>query len=136
MDPGGQLVGIDPHPPGRLGLSFERAITRRELSRVSGANVELWRMDSNAASTCWSDDIDLLFIDGDHSWDGIDNDWKRWSGWIREDGVVALHDSQPTSIPALDSVRYYREVISCDKRFVEIDVVDSMTVLRRIPNGS
>lgn len=39
--------------------------------------------------------IDMLFIDGDHSYDGVRADWLTWSPLVRPGGTVAFHDTWP-----------------------------------------
>jgi predicted O-methyltransferase YrrM len=39
--------------------------------------------------------FDLLFIDGDHSLEGIMNDYVRYSPLVRKGGLIVLHDIQP-----------------------------------------
>lgn len=36
--------------------------------------------------------IDLLLIDGDHSYAGAKSDWNLYSPLVKEDGLIALHD--------------------------------------------
>jgi predicted O-methyltransferase YrrM len=36
--------------------------------------------------------LDLLFIDGDHSFAGVSGDFKLYSRFVRPGGIVALHD--------------------------------------------
>jgi predicted O-methyltransferase YrrM len=36
--------------------------------------------------------IDLLFIDGDHSYEGVKKDWKMYSTLVKKGGLVAFHD--------------------------------------------
>jgi predicted O-methyltransferase YrrM len=128
----GEVIGIDPHPPGRLGVSFERWIAEYHVSRVRRARARLIRQFSHDAVTAWSEPVDFLFIDGDHSWDAIARDWNDWSPHVAKDGVVALHDSRSTPGKAdLDSVRFTADVVRQDPRFEVIDEVDSLTVLRR-----
>jgi predicted O-methyltransferase YrrM len=37
--------------------------------------------------------IDLLFIDGDHSYDACHADWHCWSTCLKQDAIVVFHDS-------------------------------------------
>lgn len=37
--------------------------------------------------------IDLLFLDGDHTYDGVAEDWRLWSPLVRPGGLVAFHDT-------------------------------------------
>lgn len=133
MAPDGVLTGIDPHPPGRLGISFERWIAKREVAKYPRGCVDLVRKLSHEALSSWTRALDLLFIDGDHSWDGIDRDWRGYSGFVESGGVVLLHDSR--SVPwreDADSVRYTAMVVVKDRRFRVVEEVDSLTVLERL----
>ena len=132
MAPDGELTAIDPFPAGRLGVSFEFAIARREVGRAPQRAVRWCRERSATAVQAWTAQIDFLFVDGDHSWRGIDHDWTAWSAFVATDGVVLLHDSLPLPGGAPhESVRYTQQVIGRDPRFTTIDVVGSITVLRR-----
>ena len=133
MHPAGTVTGIDPHPVGRLGVSFERWIAAREVARHQRGHAVLLRKLSWEAASEWTAPIDFLFIDGDHSWNGIDRDWRDWTSFIVPGGVVALHDSRSVSErPDYDSVRYTQHVILRDANFREIDSADSLTILARV----
>lgn len=36
--------------------------------------------------------LDILFIDGDHTYEGVKEDWETYSPFVREDGIVVFHD--------------------------------------------
>jgi predicted O-methyltransferase YrrM len=38
-------------------------------------------------------EADLVFIDGDHSYEGVKRDWETWSGRISKRGIAAFHDA-------------------------------------------
>jgi predicted O-methyltransferase YrrM len=40
----------------------------------------------------WDQPIDLLFIDGDHSYEGVCSDFMTWFPHVKKGGVVAFHD--------------------------------------------
>ena len=78
--------------------------------------------------------LDFLFIDGDHSWDGIRADWEGWAALVEPGGVVCLHDSRATPerpIADAGSVRYTEDVIARDPRFEVVEQVATLTVLVR-----
>ena len=132
MAPEGVVTGIDRHPPGRLFVSFERLVAQHELARHPRGRAVLLRQWSHEAAADWHTPIDFLFIDGDHSWEGLERDWRAWTPHIVPGGFVALHDSR--SVPAredLDSVRFTNEVVLGDPRFRIVETVDSLTVLER-----
>ena len=39
--------------------------------------------------------IDLLFIDGDHSYEGVKGDFERYAPMVSPGGAVLFHDIQP-----------------------------------------
>jgi predicted O-methyltransferase YrrM len=41
----------------------------------------------------WKTPIDLLFIDGDHSFAAAERDYLDWNGHVRNGGYVAFHDA-------------------------------------------
>ena len=73
--------------------------------------------------------VDMLFIDGDHSWQGISGDWMAWSDHIASDGIVALHDSINSG--QCGSECFTQEVVLHDKRFEFIETIDTLTVVKR-----
>lgn len=62
-------------------------------------SINLFTADSHAASTLdlissgvHDVRLDLLFIDGDHSYEGVKMDFEMYSPLVRKGGVVAFHD--------------------------------------------
>ena len=132
----GTLFCIDPYPNGRLGFSTPRVIANKEVSRIQNGSIE-WIRDTgaNAARELRDRDFDFVFIDGDHSYEGLNADWQGWSVLVRASGIIALHDSRSTAMRPIDdagSVRFTNDVILKDSRFKTVDQVDSLTVLRKI----
>jgi predicted O-methyltransferase YrrM len=39
--------------------------------------------------------LDLLFIDGDHTYEGVKSDFEMYSCLVRQDGIIAFHDIVP-----------------------------------------
>jgi predicted O-methyltransferase YrrM len=37
--------------------------------------------------------IDLMFIDGDHSYEACLTDWQSWNEFLKKDAIVVFHDS-------------------------------------------
>lgn len=138
MAPDGILYAVDPYPLGRLGISFQQKIAQSEVGRARNGRVEWVRKTGAEAAKDLAPAVvgrvDLIFIDGNHSYEGLKEDWEGWSGLLAPGGVVGLHDSRPTPdrpIEGAGSVRYTSEVIRQDNRFQVCSEVDSLTVLRR-----
>jgi predicted O-methyltransferase YrrM len=94
----GKVYAIDPHREndwsdlGTNGatLGFLRTrIKRYQLER----QCEVMPMTSDAAARTWTQPIDLLFIDGDHTLAGVQQDFELFAPWVKPSGIVALHDS-------------------------------------------
>lgn len=57
-----------------------------------GRNVQLIQGDSQKTTYPEIGEIDLLFIDGDHSYEGCTNDLENWFPKVAPGGHVVLHD--------------------------------------------
>jgi predicted O-methyltransferase YrrM len=132
---GGRLFGIDPFFKGRLGICYHKIIAELHLKRNGVTeSVEIIEKLSFDAVGDLPATVDFIFIDGDHSYEGIHKDWQLYANLLKAGGIMALHD---TSIIAADgdwvqgSVRYYNDVIKHDNRFEWIATVDRMNILRR-----
>jgi predicted O-methyltransferase YrrM len=134
----GELWAVDPYPVGRLGVSFQRMVAHAEVDSVEHARVRWVEATGAQAAEIWKREgqgpLDFIFIDGDHTWEGISSDWTAWSGLVAPGGLVALHDSRSTPTRKIDdagSARFTREVILKDPAFRVRREVDSLTIVER-----
>lgn len=93
----GKLYAIDPHVPTAWNdpdAVESLPILQRNL-RACGltAYVEVIRATSEEAARGWARPIDLLFVDGDHSYEGVKRDWELFSPHLAPFGVAVMHDS-------------------------------------------
>jgi predicted O-methyltransferase YrrM len=133
MHPEGVLTAVDPFPVGRLGFSVQQEIAHREVGAVVNGRVA-WLRTTGPDAARSHDRVDFIFIDGDHSEQGLLADWRAWSPLVEPGGIVALHDSRSTPERRIDdagSVKVTNDVILRDGRFTVVDTVDSLTVLQR-----
>jgi hypothetical protein len=136
MDPAATLLAIDPFCRsffGIRGYGWARRIAHREVEGGRRGQV-IWvekRGEDAPLDPAVQPflPVDFLFVDGDHSYEGLAGDWGAWKGQVREGGVVALHDSRNRN--GCGSERYTAEVILRDAGFACVEQVDSLTVLRR-----
>ena len=135
MDPGGTLFLIDPYPSGRLGVNMQRVIARRAVGRVHGADVSWMRGRSQDLAPLWNGPIDFLFIDGDHSYEGVRRDWDEWTPHVVEQGTVVLHDARETAGGWVGSddgpARLLAELKRKGSVWAAMEVADSAVALRR-----
>lgn len=137
MSNSGKLHAIDPFLKGRLGICYGELISEKYIERAGlKSKVNFIKKYSFDADKDVLADVEFIFIDGDHSFEGIKKDWEIWSEKIKVNGVIALHDtSVPSHNPAvgqLGSVKYFDIVIKDDPRYVKLETVDSMNILKRV----
>jgi predicted O-methyltransferase YrrM len=96
------LLAIDTRLPGRFGAWGPFPLVRRGFG-VGSQRVSLL-MDRNSHSETTLQHvealldgraIDFLFIDGDHSYDGVWQDFKMYSPLVAPGGLIAFHDISP-----------------------------------------
>ncbi|GAB4128599.1 MAG: hypothetical protein OHK0045_03040 [Raineya sp.] len=93
------IISVD-LPQGRYGGGYPKY---KEYFYKSFAlkqqKVFLYRADSHAASTLQEiqkilnqEKLDFLFIDGDHTFEGVKTDFEMYAPLVKEGGVIAFHD--------------------------------------------
>ena len=93
----GKLFAIDPHT--RTEWNDSNSIDTYEVMRENlrrfavEDHVEIIRKYSSDAAAGWDRPIDMLFIDGDHSYEGVKKDWSLFTPHVTEFGVVVFHDT-------------------------------------------
>ena len=93
----GKLYAIDPHCQTQWNdaNSTDSFAIMSEHLRKAGLTeyVEIVRKTSGEAAKGWKREIDLIFIDGDHSYAGVKADWELFLPHLKEFGVVVFHDT-------------------------------------------
>jgi predicted O-methyltransferase YrrM len=93
----GKLYAIDPHTRTAWNDtdSVETYSILVENVRKCGLEsyVEVIRKTSDEAGRTWNLPIDLLFIDGDHSYEGVKRDWELFSPFVQPFGLTIFHDT-------------------------------------------
>jgi predicted O-methyltransferase YrrM len=116
--PGATLISID-LPGGSFGGGYKewRAPLYRSFAR-RGQALHLIRGDSHAPDTVRhlgtilaGREIDFLFIDGDHTYEGVRRDFELYRGFMRDGGLIGFHDIvEHTSESGCDVHRFWREL--------------------------
>lgn len=74
--------------------SFALANQKIHLLRMNSHNETTLR---ELESTLDGLDVDFLFIDGDHSYEGVKKDFQMYSELVKPGGIIAFHDIVPHS---------------------------------------
>jgi predicted O-methyltransferase YrrM len=133
----GTLLAIDPYFRRKFslrGFGMIRLVAHHEVSRSSNGKV-IWVECLGSAAPARQDvqaqlPLDFLFIDGDHTYEGVAKDWSAWKELIAPGGMVCLHDSRNTG--GLGVERFLNDRIVNDSGYRIIDSVDTLTVLERV----
>jgi len=104
LDPGAELHLIDPfgsHPDalpsgwGATEWATRRAVARAVRRRGRQAPSVRWHVAlSHDVAAAFTGEVDLVFIDGDHSQAGCALDWSDWHRFISPGGRVVFHDAR------------------------------------------
>lgn len=89
---GGVVYAIDPHESylGRRN-THEEFLRNMKRAHVGEVVVGL-KMTSEEANRGWKEPVRLLFIDGDHAYGSVRQDFELWSRHLVAGGLVAFHD--------------------------------------------
>lgn len=141
MNRDGTLWLFDPYERRYRGVSAARVVARRTVGRAKGTTDVRWvRRYSTDAGREWSDALDFVFIDGDHSEDVCAQDWNNFAPHVVPGGRVAFHDSalseggqtNPTWGPVRVCDRIFRNSETRDPAWRIVEEVDSITVVERV----
>ena len=98
-NPDATLISVD-LPDGKFGGKRPESMAQLFKSfGKEGQTIQLLRADSHDIGTLSKvkdllagNTLDLLFIDGDHSYEGVRRDFEMYSSIVRKGGLVAFHD--------------------------------------------
>ena len=115
--PEATLVSID-LPAGEFGGGYRdcRAPFYQQFKQPR-QNLHLLRMDSHSPTTAAkvrslvAEPVEFLFIDGDHTYSGVKQDFELYSPMLRPGGLVALRDIAPRpSQPEIEVWKFWQEL--------------------------
>jgi cephalosporin hydroxylase len=98
-DPHAMVISLD-LPGGKYGGGYgDYRIPILNRMKKPGQRLHLLRVDSHdigtpalVASALRGAPLDLLLIDGDHTYEGVKQDFEMYSPFVKPGGIVALHD--------------------------------------------
>jgi predicted O-methyltransferase YrrM len=126
-----RVYAVDPHigsredPEATTLAAFRANLTDAGLADV----VEPLVMTSAKAARMLDGPVELLFIDGDHSYEAVRLDADLWLPKLVEGGIVMFHDVSTTSYTG--PRRVFRRSICWSSQFEDIRRIGSMMVARR-----
>jgi predicted O-methyltransferase YrrM len=126
-DPEAKIISID-LPGGRFGGGYPRwKIPLYKSFSKEGQEIYLIRRDSHNPQTLrevkgilGSEKIDFLFIDGDHTYEGVKRDFEMYSPLVRKGGIIAFHDICPHLLETRCGVSSFWDEIKHKYKYGEI----------------
>lgn len=110
---------------------------RRRFRRNQYPELIYHKGDSGYIGARWkSGPIDLLFVDGDHTYAGVCKDIRAWLPHVAVGGLVLFHDTAHSTnrLPHLlhyDVSKAIDELVFTNPNFEFLEGVDSLMVFRR-----
>jgi predicted O-methyltransferase YrrM len=131
------MVSVDLFPEDHPLVGDLRATYVKNLhdAGIGDRKLAIVKHDSSSAGREWQfGAIDLLFIDGDHTYEGVLRDIEAWTPHVKVGGFVAFHDcanganSHPLHFEVSRAVDEWK---SAELWWAELAQVDSLRVFRR-----
>lgn len=103
---------------------FQKRINDYDLKNFC----QIVQSTSEEVASTWNQSIDLLFIDGDHSYEGVRKDFEVFKPWLTSRSLVLFHDS---GWEFNRESKWYRQDMGVPKYLdqLKLDGFQSVTVL-------
>jgi cephalosporin hydroxylase len=92
--------------------NFNELMARKTLMRTWASNVEVLTGDSHSTAIemavgilLLGQSLDFLFIDGDHTFEGVTQDYRMYGHYVKPGGWIGFHDIEDTE---------YHQRLGCD----------------------
>lgn len=89
--------------------------TIKRFKDFSHAKFQFMNAPSYEIVKTWTRELDILFIDGDHSYKGVIRDYALFSPFVRKGGIILFHDTNHSHFPgikkAVDEVEGLQRIV-------------------------
>lgn len=83
--------------------------TIKRFKDFSHPRLQFINKPSNDLAKTWKEPIDILYIDGDHRYEAVKQDYALFSRFVRETGLIIFHDTNHPQFPgpkrAVDEIK-------------------------------
>ena len=116
-NPSATIISVD-LPEGRYGGGYPIwKIPVYQKFALPGQNIKLIRASSHDISTLEqvkkilnTQELDFLFIDGDHTYEGVKKDFQLYSPMVRKGGIIVFHDIVPHIGSSCQVDKFWNEI--------------------------
>ena len=126
------VYAIDPYVPfkgvygGNLGPEDKKYFMANLIRTGCYSVVQVINLKSEEVARNWANPVELLWIDGDHTYEGVMKDWKNWSPHLTKNAKIAFHDSID---PNIGPFRLIQELLE-EGNYIVDSQVGTITVLK------
>jgi hypothetical protein len=132
----GIVTGIDLFEgDGQTGHRTTHASVLDWIDALGLTNIEIIKGDFKEVSLTWSRQIDILHIDGYHSYEAVHSDFTSWEKFVRDDGIVLFHDINVPH-PGFEVIKFFRELKGGHKLYCSPMVSAFIQKVKRCINQS
>jgi len=111
----GTVYGVDSFMGDfHTGFRNTSEIVKKNITDHSVTNLELVVGDFEILANSWKTPIDILHIDGLHTYEAVKNDFTKWSPFVKENGIILFHD---IAVQSFGVKELFREVTGGYKLF-------------------
>ncbi len=127
------VYAIDPHKAfigvlgGIFGPEDRTAFYRAMLDNGCSEIVSLINLSSELFCSSWSEPVSLLWIDGDHRYEGVKRDFECWLPQLQTGAIVAFDDAADLT---LGPAKLIQELIA-SKQFEKVASVGKVAALQQ-----
>ncbi len=127
-----KVFAIDPHSTyvgvngGKFGASDLSKMYKNITSFGLGEVIYQISLSSFEVGKIWQEKIGLLWIDGDHTYEGVKSDFELFGRFVTSNGYILFHDSY------LDSVKQVINEILQSEDFILTEKIGTITVLKKV----
>lgn len=80
--------------------------------------------------------VDFLFIDGDHTYDGVRRDFNMYAPLVREGGIIALHDASLEGHPMVQVRQFWNEIAGQYKNLLTTGARETGQGIQKVGTGT
>lgn len=128
------VYGIDPIIPDSMNDQLIGNVEKINQLKLAYSNFTFIQDYSYNVVKVWSKPIDYIFIDGDHKYDAVKQDFNDWFPLVKQNGIIAFHDSAAFR----GGPRYWEgpskfvDEILNDTRLEYLETINCMTIFKKL----
>ncbi len=127
-----------PHYAQILNQQADRPPLVQFQANLAGAGLQKWATGhvgkAQDVAAHWTVPIDMLYMDGDQSPNGVQSSFDAWQPWLKPDATLVLHNSDERAYAESHDGHYrLRKHLERTPGYRLVNTVASLSIFRRAP---